>query len=530
SLIFITIIISIGSFFFQNVVGPAANKDFATLLISMKQKSPELEIPEGIFYDGIPQTNIYVQKKDMKTGMLYGVMIYKMNGSYEDAAIILADSGMLRSTAEKKHLLLNLYSGEWFENMQSQQLASSASVPYRRETFESKSIVLDFDSGFNMNDGSLISGDARAKSLSRISRDIDSINCVYDSVGHRFYSDAMRSDYYIPLTSKKDSMKAISETMNGKINIDTVFAHISSEKRQAIINAALNRSEMIYNTLQYKSFTTSDGDKTIREHQIEAINKFTLSLSCLIFFFIGAPLGAIIRKGGLGIPVIISVIVFIIYYIFDNTGFRMARGGMWAVWFGKSIATGVLTPLAIFFTYKANKDSVVFNFDVDRDIMRKLLGLKIQRMVYRKEVIINDPDYATDIIRLEKLSDNATKYSKVHRLFMAPNIIKVFFKYKKDHIIEKLSTEMEEIIEDLSNTNDKIILSELNKYPIVSVKAHTRPFEHQWLNIMSAVIVPLGIFFYLRMWKFRLRLYFDLRTISTTNSNIIERIKELNKK
>ena len=530
SLIFITIIISIGSFFFQNVVGPAANKDFATLLISMKQKSPELEIPEGIFYDGIPQTNIYVQKKDMKTGMLYGVMIYKMNGSYEDAAIILADSGMLRSTAEKKHLLLNLYSGEWFENMQSQQLASSASVPYRRETFESKSIVLDFDSGFNMNDGSLISGDARAKSLSRISRDIDSINCVYDSVGHRFYSDAMRSDYYIPLTSKKDSMKAISETMNGKINIDTVFAHISSEKRQAIINAALNRSEMIYNTLQYKSFTTSDGDKTIREHQIEAINKFTLSLSCLIFFFIGAPLGAIIRKGGLGIPVIISVIVFIIYYIFDNTGFRMARGGMWAVWFGKSIATGVLTPLAIFFTYKANKDSVVFNFDVDRDIMRKLLGLKIQRMVYRKEVIINDPDYATDIIRLEKLSDNATKYSKVHRLFMAPNIIKVFFKYKKDHIIEKLSTEMEEIIEDLSNTNDKIILSELNQYPIVSVKAHTRPFEHQWLNIMSAVIVPLGIFFYLRMWKFRLRLYFDLRTISTTNSNIIERIKELNKK
>ena len=108
---------------------------------------------------------------------------------------------------------------------------------------------------------------------------------------------------------------------------------------------------------------------------------------------------------------------------------------------------------------------------------------------------------------------------------MAPNIIKVFFKYTPDHIIENLNAELEEIIEDLSNTKDKVILSELNKYPIVSVKAHTRPFERQWLNIMSAIIVPLGIFFYLRMWKFRLRLYFDLRTISTTNSNIIDRIK-----
>lgn len=530
SLILVTIIISIGSFFFQNVVGPAANKDFATLLISMKQKSPELEIPEGIFYDGIPQTNIYVQKKDIKTGMLYGIMIYKMNGSYEDAAIILADSGMLRSTAEKKHLLLDLYGGEWFENMQSQQLASSASVPYRRETFESKRIILDFDSGFNMNDGSLISGDARAKSLSKISRDIDSVNCVYDSIGRRFYSDAMRTDYYIAKTSKSDSIKALRETSSGKIDIDTVFAHISPGKRQAVVNSALNRSEMIYNTLQYKSFTTSDGDKTIREHQIEAINKFTLSLSCVIFFFIGAPLGAIIRKGGLGIPVIISVIVFIIYYIFDNTGFRMARGGMWSVWFGKSIATAVLAPLAVFFTYKANKDSVVFNFDVDRDILRKLLGLKIKRVVYRKEVIINDPNYDTDINRLKTLSDNVNRYSKVHKLFMAPNIIKVFFKYKPDHIIENLNSELEEIIEDLSNTRDKVIMSELNKYPIVSVKAHTRPFERQWLNITSAIIVPLGIFFYLRMWKFRLRLYFDLREISTTNANIINRIKELNNK
>jgi hypothetical protein len=154
SLIVITVIIMFGSFYFQNNVGPHSNQKLAQLLISMKQKSPELEIPEGIFYDGIPNCNLYVQKKDMNTGKLYGIMIYRMTDSYEDAAIILADSGMLQSTAEKKHLVLSLYSGEWFENMKSSEFGNSAAVPYRRETFVSKKIVLDFDADFNLTDAS----------------------------------------------------------------------------------------------------------------------------------------------------------------------------------------------------------------------------------------------------------------------------------------------------------------------------------------------------------------------------------------
>ena len=142
SLIIFSIFVSVGSFYFQNSVGPDATKKLAQLLLSMRQKSPELEIPEGIFYDGIPNCNLYVQKKDMETGMLYGVMIYKMTDSYEDAAIILADSGMLQSTAEKQHLVLSLYNGEWFENMRSQELTQNSAVPYRRESFVSKKIVL----------------------------------------------------------------------------------------------------------------------------------------------------------------------------------------------------------------------------------------------------------------------------------------------------------------------------------------------------------------------------------------------------
>ena len=527
SLIVIVIFIALGSFYFQNVVGPKANTSLAQILLSMKQKSPELEIPEGIFYNGIPNCNLYVQKKDTKTGMLYGIMIYRMNGSYEDAAIILADSGMLQSTAEKKHLLLTLHSGEWFENMKSQELAGSASVPYRRETFAEKKIVLDFDADFSLTDASSISNNARGKSLSEIYHDIDSLNHQYDSVGRVFYIDAKRTHYYQRPIEKKDSLKAVKAAMAKTCNYDSIYNKLTTEKKQRAVSSALGRVQNEMNDLEFKSMLTSDGDRLIRQHRIEGIAKFTLALSCLLFFFIGAPLGAIIRKGGIGVPVIISVLVYIVYYILDNTGYRMARGGMWAVWFGKSISTAVLAPLAAFVTYKATNDSVVFNMDLYRNLFMKLLGLRLKRHVYAKEVIINDPDYTNDAITLAKINEEVTGYAHQHKLYKLPNFIHVFFRYEPDNEIERINTDMEHTIEDLTNTKDRMILSLLNKYPIVSVKSHTRPFEKQWLNVVAGLLIPINVFIYIRMWFFRLRLLRDLKTIKETNTEIINRIHQM---
>ena len=527
SLIIIYIIICLASFHFQNDIGPKANIKMAQLLLSMKQKSPEVEIPEGIFYDGIPNCNLFVQEKDMKTGKLYGIMIYRMTGSYDDQAIILADSGMLQSTAEKKHILITLWSGEWFENMPSQQLGNSASVPYRRESFSTKQIVMDYDGDFNMTDAASLSNDARGKSLRQIGHDIDSLNHMYDSIGRRFYADSKMGTFYVARASKPDSLTALKRAQDKSFSIDAEFDSLSTDKKQRIISMALNKVQMQVSELDFNSMITSDADKLIRQHQIEAINKFTLALSCLIFFFIGAPLGAIIRKGGLGIPVIISVLVFIIFYILDNTGYRMSRGGMWTVWFGKGLAPAVLTPLAVFFTYKANNDSVVFNLDMYKNLMMKMLGLRLKRHVFGKEVIIDDPDYVSDKEKLNRISQEVTDYSKVHNLHKPANIINVFFRYQPDHEIERISQELEAVIEDLANTKDKIILSELNNYPILSEKAHTRPFERKWMNIAAAIIVPIGAFLYIRMWTFRLRLLHDLRTIKQTNTNIENRIQHI---
>ena len=527
SLIVLVILIAGISFYFQNVVGPAANKSFYQLLLSVKQKSPELEIPEGIFYDGIPNANIYVQKKDLKTGMLYGIMIYRRTNSYEDQAIILADSGMMQSTEEKKHLLLTLNSGEWFENMQSQELGGSANVPYRRETFTQKRIVLDFDGDFNLADESGVSADARSKKLTTILQDLDSIIIVNDSVGRQFEREARYRTFRMATLDKKDSLKAYAQAASGKVNFDTLFNRLTNEKKRQTMQRATERAQSEAYDLEMKSEYSFNLNRRERMHLMEAINRFTVALSCIIFFFIGAPLGAIIRKGGLGVPVIISVLVFIIYYIFDNTGYRMARADEWDVWFGKWISTMALAPLAIFFTYKANNDSVVFNIDLYKELLRRIFGLRVKRNIHRKEVIIEDPKYMEDAQMLEDVNEQIRQYSEDHKLLHLPNPINVFFKNSEDHEIERIDEVLEATIEDLSNTRDKLILTELNNYPVLMTRAHTRPFSRKWMNIITGLLLPVGLFFYLRMWRFRLRLYKDLHDIRQASNRIIPKAREL---
>lgn len=529
SLVTIVIIISISSFFFQNIISPEANKNLGHLLLSMKQKSPELEIPEGIFYDGIPNCNLFVQKKDLETGMLYGIMIYRMSGGYEDAAIILADSGKLQSTEEKKHLLLTLYAGEWFENMKSQDLAGSASIPYRRETFAQKQLLIDFDGSFNMSDVAGISANATSKNISQIYHDLDSMYTYNDSVGRAYYKGATHSTLYRPRIKKADSTRVEKMVQTTELNTDSIFLKLSNEDKREVLRKALSEVRMTTSELDYKGGYTEQLHRNTRRHEMEAINKFTLALQCLLFFFIGAPLGAIIRKGGLGVPVILSVLVFITYYIFDNSGMRMARSGEWTVWYGKWVALMVLSPLAIFFTYKANKDSTVFNIDAYTNALFAILGIRSKRNLTRKDVIIDDPAYTADAERLAKISEDIKAYSNRHNLLKAPDPIKVFFKAGTDRKIRDINEELEEVIADLSNTKDPVILQALNSYPIVATHAHTRPFRQKWLNIITGIILPLGLFFYFRMWRFRLRLMKDLRQIKQSNDTIIARIEERHK-
>ena len=526
SLVVVSCFISATSFVFQNNIGPYSTIKLSQLLVSMKQKNPELEIPEGVFYDGIPNSNIYVQKKDVKTGKFYGIMIYRMSNSYEDSEIILADSGMLQTTAEKQHLLLTLWNGEWFSN-QAQEVGRDAAAPFRRETFLEKKTLIDFNGDFDMTDAALFSGDARGKGLAKLYRDLDSLQHNNDSIGRVFYNEVQMSYYNTSGLSRTDTLAAIKEAGKKTFNVDSAFARLNNDGKRSVLGIARSQVQAVDADLEFKAMVTEDANRMIRQHKIEMYKKFVLSLSCLIFFFIGAPLGTIIRKGGLGIPVIVSVLVFIVYYILDNSGYQMARRGIWAVWFGELLATMVLVPLAVFVTYKANKDSAVFNFDAYRNLLMNLLGMRQKRNIMAKEVIINEPDYWRDAGLLSEVTERAQAYAEAHRLKTAPNVRRVFFEYQADNEMEEINRLLETAIDDLGNTRDKTILNLLNEYPIMSVKAHTRPFNRQWLNTAAAILVPVGLVLYVRMWRFRSRLLKDLRVVVHNNNQIIAQIKRL---
>ena len=526
SLVVVSCFISATSFVFQNNIGPYSTIKLSQLLVSMKQKNPELEIPEGVFYDGIPNSNIYVQKKDVKTGKFYGIMIYRMSNSYEDSEIILADSGMLQTTAEKQHLLLTLWNGEWFSN-QAQEVGRDAAAPFRRETFLEKKTLIDFNGDFDMTDAALFSGDARGKGLAKLYRDLDSLQHNNDSIGRVFYNEVQMSYYNTSGLSRTDTLAAIKEAGKKTFNVDSAFARLNNDGKRSVLGIARSQVQAVDADLEFKAMVTEDANRMIRQHKIEMYKKFVLSLSCLIFFFIGAPLGTIIRKGGLGIPVIVSVLVFIVYYILDNSGYQMARRGIWAIWFGELLATMVLVPLAVFVTYKANKDSAVFNFDAYRNLLMNLLGMRQKRNIMAKEVIINEPDYWCDAELLSEVTERAQAYAEAHRLKTAPNVKRVFFEYQADNEMEEINRLLETTIDDLGNTRDKTILNLLNEYPVMSVKAHTRPFNRQWLNTVAAILVPVGLVLYVRMWRFRLRLLKDLRVVVHNNNQIIAQIKKL---
>lgn len=486
----------------------------------MKQKSPELDIPEGVFYDEIEGYNLYVKKKNRDTGMLYDVLIYNFEKGFENAQIIKADSGRLEMTADKQHLYLHLYSGEQFENLKSQNM-SQKNVPYRRETFREKHAIIEFDSDFNMADEGIMGGTAQSKNMEMLQVAIDSMKVQNDSIGRAYYTEVMGSTYKPAASLTRADTVKIEEARPAAYDLDSLFNSLTLAEKEKIISSAVSRAQSTGSDWNFKSFNVSQTDTNLRRHMTAWHEKLTLSLACLIFFFIGAPLGGIIRKGGLGMPVIVSVLIFIIYYIINNTGFKMARDGKWIVWMGMWTSTAVLAPLGAFLTYKSNNDSVVLNADAYIQFFKKLIGIRSVRHLFRKEVIIHDPDYEHLPGELQSLADECRLYMGQKNLKHAPNYFRLWMTDTQDEAVERISNHMEQLVEELSNTRSMTLLTLLNNFPIIPVRAHTRPFRNYWLNVACGVVVPVGLFFYFRIWAFRLRLYKDLERIIKTCDDLV---------
>lgn len=384
-LIILVSIISIGAFFFQNEAMPRIAVKQKTLLTSIKQKSPELDIPEGSFYNGIENYSIYVKKKNKETRILYDVMIYNTSEGFNDMMVFVCDSAKMSVAETKDFLLLNLYSGQRFSSFREADINSNNTyksrsnqfVPYSRENFKQKDIIIKFDTNFNRLDESSMEGSGIAMNLSKLHFSRDSVQNLLDSmniVDRKTMKHSYLRHFIAQDTASTQATKPHKEI--AKLDFDSLLNSLPRTTTLSVFERASSGEENNASTFLIQSYTKNTYQQQVRHYKLLAHQKFTLSFACLIFFFIGAPLGAIIRKGGLGMPVIISVILFIIYYILDTMGIKMARDGIWLIPIGMWFSSMILFPLGVFLTYKAMNDSALFNVEAYNKYFYKILRIK----------------------------------------------------------------------------------------------------------------------------------------------------------
>ena len=575
------------SYYFQDYAAPHAQRMVYQMLFSVRQTSPTIDIPEGVFYDGIDGVNLYVKEKNPETDMLYEVIIYELSEGASNAHIILADSALLETSADKQHLLLHLYSGEQFENVRTNAMITN-NVPYRRETFVDKHFIIDFNTDFSMTDNDF-SNNAKTKKMGSLIEDIDSLKVLVDSTALAYYDDMKRGTLHVSGFTKQrfnfthgrneafenphrldrlavrtareqktDSLMGpskvewipvslgVSQERKEKqeadsiyqekeeecaqlmqrrdsirrVDTDSLFQAINEHKQANTVHSALQKVSLAAGDMEFRTEMMNALKRDLRMHEIQIWQKITLALACLIFFFIGAPLGAIIRKGGMGMPVVVAVVIFLFYYIVNSFGSNLATSGTIPTWLGMWFSTIVLAPIAYYLTMKSNNDSVVFNIDTYRNFFWKLFGIKTKRNVFRKEVIINDPDYESLKVRVERLTQNAKAYRSTRHLNRFPNYVKVFFKNGRDEEIENISNEMEFCVEQLSNSKDRQILKYLNGFPVIDTYAHTAPFKDNRWNKAAGYFFPVGVTLLFRISRFRRRLSRDLKEVMKTGKII----------
>jgi lipopolysaccharide export system permease protein len=366
-LIYFVVVIVCISFYFQNELVPRAQTQMYTIVLSLKQKSPELDIPEGSFFKDITNYSMYVRHKDKKGGMLRDLMVYDYSQGFENMVVIVADSGKLNVSADKKYLVLTLYSGESFKNLRNRQSRNpNEKIPYQRETFRLRDILIAFDTNFKMEDESIMGSRDIGKTIHELTSFIDSVRLEQDSINLKSV-DYFKNSIYDQVSRERGGSHSIqTNSQPDSLFIDGFEAYynqLTPEKKISCLQQAKSRTEQIQMDYNLTVMRQSDAQKQLLSHLAQFNKRFSLALSCLLFFFVGAPLGAIIRKGGLGLPAVVSVLLYLSYYTIDTFGSKMAKQGVWPVWEGVWLSTAFLTALGIFFTYKALNDSTMLNLD-----------------------------------------------------------------------------------------------------------------------------------------------------------------------
>ncbi len=383
-LIVVVFIVSVGSFFIGNNLVPYANKKIYSLLYDIKQQKQTLEFQDGLFFNGIDNMSIRVGRQDPETHLLTDVLIYDNREANGNMKTIVADSGYIRLSDDKRFLLVELYRGELYEQTRNSLWYTKSALRHHTFDLQKQSIAME---GFAMerSDANDFSN-SQTKNIAELQHDIDSLELTVNSATTRSYEPLLKEQIFsfdASVLPQPDSLRIDKSRFGDLQTLDSIAA-LSLRDKERIWNRARTSAKNSRSLFRFDESTAKDALNQLYRSKVNWHKKVSLPVSILIFFLIGAPLGAIIRRGGLGLPVVVSVIFFVIYYMISSTGEKMTKEGTWDAIYGMWLSTAILLPIAAYLTYKATNDSSLLDTDwyagkikafLDR-IAPKFAGLK----------------------------------------------------------------------------------------------------------------------------------------------------------
>jgi lipopolysaccharide export system permease protein len=379
-LIIIAIAVTIIAFYFANNILPVTNLKFTTLMVSVKQQRPEMVLQEDVFNNGMDGYSIKVGRKNSKTNMLYDLKIYDHTKNKSNESVTVADSGYLRITEDKKYMVLRLFSGVNYQDVteNTRSRKDRQKRPFRTDKFEEQIIrvkVRNFE--FNRRDEGIFRNWYRMLNIKQLALQEDTLNIDYYK---RLRSYMLQINVNPAISTQIHNLTVPHDSLirSKKIEPDSIFDFngifegIDKWVKAEIVANALESARNNKQNLNLYQGQLYEKKKTINKYQMERHRKFTLSIAVLIFFFIGAPLGAIIRKGGLGMPVVVSILLFIAYYIVSMMGEKSAREDVWQMVGGMWFSSLIFLPVGIWLSYKAATDASIMTAEAYTKLINKI--------------------------------------------------------------------------------------------------------------------------------------------------------------
>jgi lipopolysaccharide export system permease protein len=381
-LIFVTVIISSSAFFFSNNVLPYTNLRISTLLWDVRQQRPELQIKVGVFNDDIDGFSIKIANRDPKTNLMEKLLIYDHSSEDGNVNVTVADSGYMQLTADEKYMVITLYSGYQYEELiesRAVRRTENRKYPARIYRFDERVVLLELKGfGFERSNEDIFKSSFHALDLTQLKYTRDSLQKEIDFRNSINRTNLLKSTLFQnPLTLTRDSLAIVSHVLYADSLMNTLVPVV----KESVYQRALENARSAKYSVSNMSSDLTSRSKHMVRHSIEWHRKFSLSFACFVFFFIGAPLGAIIRKGGLGMPVVVSILFFVVYYIISLTGEKFARELLWDPNQGMWLSSVILLPLGVFLSYKATTDSVIMNADFYVQAFKKFFGIKAKPIV-----------------------------------------------------------------------------------------------------------------------------------------------------